>query len=653
MGAIARNHNKFKGELLNNTAVDFYKEERFAIQPEDLINVSDWGEKYVVLQEPSEIKGPLRLKYTPYLVPILNSVLNPATEKVVLCKPTQSAGTTAAVIIIGYFAHQHRCSIMFVLADERTATFINDFYIQPLFENSPVLSELIDYNKFSNNEILLRNKSLINMAWASSVSQLASKPMRIVVLDEIDKPGYSRKSKEASAVFLAEQRTESFYDKLIFLLSTPTMVNGNIWQELINCDVIYDWQVPCPHCGRFQPLRFNREHTRGFEESMYLDNNGEFAKLGQVVWQGGSGASKEQLRQAGYECGTCEQAWSNLQKNNAVSKGVSVARVQGITSPRKVGFHVNRLYSLLGRSGNIGRIAEQFLEAKQSNKPGELQGIVNNAFAEPWADKVIEINSNDLIRKAKTDLPAGVVPDLAVALTLTVDNQKYEKWYVVRAWANDYTSWLIDYGRLVTFEEIETLIYDTTWSKESGGPLKIWRAAIDTGGGSKYEDMSMTEEVYHWLRSLRGRGIKVWPTKGSARPLVSLLKIGKPLDKTPSGKPMPKGFRIMTLDSGKLKDIFVGRLQNAIDDKPMGAFLHKDVDKIYINQITAEEKQMDNKGVVEWVQVRKDNHLLDCEAMQFALVDPEFPGINLPQIGKKVQVVETTAERKPNPYRRR
>jgi phage terminase large subunit GpA-like protein len=60
-------------------------------EPKEELSISAWAEKYVVLSSRSEEKGPFRMRRVPYLAPILNEVLNPHTERIVVCKPAQIA----------------------------------------------------------------------------------------------------------------------------------------------------------------------------------------------------------------------------------------------------------------------------------------------------------------------------------------------------------------------------------------------------------------------------------------------------------------------------------------------------------------------------------------------------------------------------------
>ena len=70
----------------------------------------------------------------------------------------------------------------------------------------------------------------------------------------------------------------------------------------------------------------------------------------------------------------------------------------------------------------------------------------------------------------------------------------------------------------------------------------------------------------------------------------------------------------------------IWRLAQAAEHGVYAAYLHKDTGEDYARQITAEEKRRDKKGNEEWVQIRRDNHLLDCECGAQIVVDPEWPG---------------------------
>ena len=187
---------------------------------------------------------------------------------------------------------------------------------------------------------------------------------------------------------------------------------------------------------------------------------------------------------------------------------------------------------------------------------------------------------------------------------------------------------------MATWDDVGHLLFDTYYPIEDKKySTPIWRAAIDTGGGKVQSDWdpSMTEQAYWWIRKNMGRGCLIWGTKGSARELTGKVSTGKFLDRMPSGKPIEGGLQLVILDTDKLKDQYHYRLQQAIEGEDQAAYLHKDTEETYARHIMAEEKQLDDKGLQTWVQIRPDNHLFDCEVLNMAVSDPEWigGGVNL------------------------
>lgn len=642
---------------------DWTPEELHAIAVRERIAPSEWSEKYRVLGEHSEEKGPMRLRRTPYAAGILDTLTEASVERVVLCKPAQIGGTEIGISVIGYFAHQEPCPVMLILADEDTAKYMARERIQPMFRESSALRSLPDSTLWKVDEMRFLNGSYIAIGWASSVAKLASRPIRIVICDEIDKPGYLLTTKEGSPISLAVQRTETFYNRKILLLSTPTLIDGNIISELMAADEIRDFHVPCPVCGAFQPLRWSIEYAHGFDDGVFRDRDGSIQPIGGVVWEGGRNATEEQISAAAYKCGPCGAKWTTIEKNVAVQSGIWVSRKEPVKRPRSVGFHINRLYSLLGKSGDIPKLVADFLDARAKG-PGEMQTFVNSALAEPWILTIAKTTESAIL-KARANYDQQTVPADVVALTAGIDMQKRGFWFAVRGWTRQYRSYLIHYGWLGSYEELESLLYQTRYPVVAFGDAKplvaeigIWRAGIDSGGG-KLDldiDLTMTEQLYFWIRRNIGRpGPLVWPTKGSSHPMFKIVNVGQPIDKTPSGKPIEGGLSIATIDTGRAKDTFFFRIGQAVageDIQP--AFLHKQTGNDYARQITAEEKRLNEKQVKEWVRIRQDNHLLDAECIALAIAEPEMSkgGINTifqhqaPRPRKPVEPKATEQERR-------
>jgi len=627
--------------------------ELLSLKPRERLSVTEWAERKRVLTN-AAIRGPYQADMVPVLVPVMDAFADPNVETVVLCKPAQIGGTDAVLNVLGYFTDQEPSSIMLVLADEDTAIQeMSRQRVQPMFQESPELQHLPDRELWTKKELGFVNGSRLTFGWASSVARLASRPFRVVVCDEINKSGYELTTSEGDAIGLARERTNTFANRKIGLLSTPTVDTGRITRELETCDAIYDWHVPCPHCGQLQPLRWSAKYASGCVDGHYRAEDGTWHQVGGVHWDGGRQATREQVEAAAYQCGECGCLWSTVEKNQAIEQGRMVPRAEVPGGARKIGFHLNRLYSLFP-GGRLENLVSEWVDAVNSGDLKQVQGFVNNSLAEPWKQVTVEATESAIL-KARVDLPPQTVPNEAVLLTCGIDNQRYGFWFAVRAWAADFTSWLVDYGHLAAWADIEALLFETAYPSHDGSrTLPIWRAGIDTGGGRFGAGMSMTEEVYWWVRQNgTGRGCRVWATKGASTTLVGKLKAGKPLDKTPSGRPIPGGLQIISLDTDKLKDTYHYRLHHASANEgaPQSAYLHAETGEDYARQIRAEEKQLDRRGVESWVQVQDDNHLLDCEVIAHALVDPEWPGGGL-QLYREPSPSAKNRKQKPKPSRR-
>jgi phage terminase large subunit GpA-like protein len=619
------------GEMLEQVNINqdnplFLPIEVIRWKPPARLNISEWTEKKRVLSSDAEEKGPMRLRRTPYLRPIMDAFLDPDVLIVVIGKAAQMGITEGMISVIGYYADQRPGPAMLIMADQDTADYMAEIRLIPMFEQSPNLGHLVANAKIGKSKILLDNGSSVYLGWASSVAKLASRPMQLLIMDEIDKPGYYMTTKEASPISLAIERTKAWYNRKIGLLSTPTIDTGNITIELNSCDVIFDWHVACPFCKTKQPLRFFLKPAAGFPDGVYWDKNGDPHPLGLVVWEGGRHATDEQIAAAGYKCGTCEKIFNTVQKNIAVEKGEMVARKAPDHKPRKVGFHLNRLYSLLGDAGDFAVMVKDWIDCLDD--PKKKQGFYNSTLGQEWQQTITK-STEERILQARVDLDPQTVPAAAVALTAGIDPQKYGFWFTVRAWARNFDSWLIHYGQLTSWDEVENLLFETRYPIDGhdNKVMPIWRACLDTGGGKGEQDFdpTMTEAAYIWLRANAiGRGCHVYGIKGATRPLAGLIHIGKVLDQTPSGKPLADGLRLIHLNTDQLKDQYHFRLKNAIEDNAQGVFLHRETGLDYAKQILAEEKILNEKGLQEWVRMRRDNHYLDCECMTAVAADPQF-----------------------------
>lgn len=601
-----------------------------SLRPPCRMPISDWIEANRILHESYAAEpGPKSISRTPFVRPILEAWQDPWVREIVVCKSAQIGLTDLSIDLVGHTAANDPCPMAVFLADQLTAEKVMSDRIQPMLRSTAAIRSMIDENRITKQEAYLRNGFNLTCSWASSIAQTASRPFKNLILDEINKPGYAAVGSEGSALGRLRQRQETFSDSKLLMMSTPTIDTGAVTAELATCEIVFDWHVPCPHCGSFQPLRFFPEEVAG-------------RKTGMVVWEGGREASREQIENtARYKCADCSELWTTQQKNDAVSHGKAISRGELVSRARKIGFHLNRLISLFP-GGRLDALVLTWIGARQD--ASDMQNFYNSALGEAWVQRVSasQDDATAQVLACRAAIGRGIVPDEAIVIVIGCDVQQSGIWWRARAFSRDMTSWGIDEGIAGTWADLESILFERQWHTADGRLVPVWRIGIDTGGGKEEGALvSRTEETYEFIRRNRGRGAPIFGTKGSSRSMATKINIGKPIERMPSGKPIVGGIQIVQINTDVMKEALWWRIDNTKEAGPGSWYLHEETPEWVARQITAEEKRRDLKGVVVWHPVRRDNHLLDCEAICLALVDPEFWG--------GVRAVRIRGEEKPKP----
>jgi len=586
----------------------FSRPEKKVLRKHKPIKVSSWAEKHRILTM-SVLPGIWHNDVTPYLVGVMDAAALPFVREINICKTPQTGGSEAVHNFVGYCIDRAAGPVLYVYPDEKTAGENSKDRVLPMIQASPRLRSYFTRAEKDKSSFRINlQHMLIYFGWGRSVASIANKPVRYAIADEIDKPGFDPGKKETGVLELIDKRLTTFRKiSKFFKISTPTVESGNIWRELNGADIIFDYHVHCPLCDMRQLMDFKG-----------------------IKWDGGSKADPKDIKNknlAWYECMHCEGRWDEDIRNRAVRHGVWIARGTSLSldtylekfRPAALGFHIP---SWISYFVSFGEIVSAFLLGL--NDPVKLQDFLNSYCALPWKDIVVKKDETGILEH-KTDLPAGVVPADAVALTCGVDVQKYGFWFVVRSWTADLSSHLVQHGYVTTWNDVQTLIFNTRYQvegKDAGSTMGIWRAGIDSGGGKDSDsDWSKTEEVYNWVRS-NGRGV-VFAIKGASKPQVKKV-VPRVIDKMARGNRVIEGGLVLYfLDVNGFKDLYHWRLDRN-SDQSQSISLNADTGMDYAKQVLAERKEKGRDGKTEWVQVRRDNHLLDCENIAAACADPEW-----------------------------
>ena len=195
--------------------------------PPPRLTVSEWAESRRYLSaESSAEPGKWRNDRTPYLVEIMDAVTQPGVHEVCVMCSSQVGKTESESNILGRQIDIDPCPILFLQPTlEMAQTYSKDRFA-PMIRDTPVLREKVAAQKSrdKNNTILHKNfpGGQVTFAGANSPASLASRPVRIVMCDEIDRYPLSAGT-EGDPVNLAKKRTATFWNWLVFLVSTPTI----------------------------------------------------------------------------------------------------------------------------------------------------------------------------------------------------------------------------------------------------------------------------------------------------------------------------------------------------------------------------------------------------------------------------------------------
>ena len=548
------------------------------LRPPEQLTVSEWAEKYRMLDYKSyAMPGPWSNDITPYLTGVMDEFNNYETEKIIFVKPTQIGGTEALQNMIGYIVMQDPSPTMIVYPTDTLAKSVSENRLQPKLKATPEIAK-----KFDENSSLLElqfDSMYISLTGSNSPSGLASKPIRFLMMDEVDKyPGAS--SKEADPIKLATERTKTFHNKKIYITSTPTLKTGHIWKEKEAADIEKHFFVPCPHCGEYIEFKFQNIRFPDDEGMSYADR-AEFAT---------------------YVCQECGCLITDNDKHNMLKLGEWRTVRHNTKYVRNVAFWINTLYSPFVRWSDI---AKEFLVSKDD--PEDLQNFVNSWLAEAWEDTKLK-TSAELVLERQTELPAYVVPQWTKLLTAGVDVQENSLYWSIRAWGEFLTSQNIAHGQSLSFEEIDRIM-NMQYMTEEGDPMVVNLCLIDSG--------DQTDIVYDFCALHSDYAL---PVKGSSHAQLSHYKLSM-VNKTDS---RAYGMQLVLVDGGRYKDMIAGRMQ-----RPNGKgswMVYSGCDMEYATQVTAEHKvNVKTPGGTKQVWQKKsshaDNHYLDAEVYTLAAAD--------------------------------
>ncbi|SFH79202.1 Phage terminase, large subunit GpA [Megasphaera elsdenii] len=608
-----------------------------SLRPLPNLTVSDWADQYRMLSSESSAEpGRWRTDRAPYQRAIMDAFTDLDVRRVVVMSCSQIGKSDIMNNVIGRFAHLAPAPILMIQPTVDMAQDYSKSRIAPMIRDTKVLRDIFQdvKSRESGNTILskLFPGGRLIMGGANSPAGLASRPIKILLADEVDRFPDSAGT-EGDPVDLAAKRMTTFWDRTMGLFSTPTNAGESRIEVEYTEGTQEEWQHQCPNCGEYHLLT---------HRSMVMDT--ETVK---------DGRKKEHIhvKSVSWRCPDCGFTFSENEMRRQPQKYVA-------KNPTAIKNHVRSFFVNCWASPWISwaDVMQEWVDAK--GDPEREKVVVNTRFGEPYERARSYDNVDKLL--ARREPYNAELPDGVLILTAAVDVQDNRLEYEIVGWGEDEECWGIKKGIILgapdtaaVWRQLDEQL-DREYHFADGTGLLVARTFIDSGG-------HYTSEVYNY--SLMHLARQRFAVRGSSTMGVPIIhKYSKA--QAYHGRTIP--LVLIGTDSGK--QYIMDRL--AIDvpgpryfhfplDKPEQdavneVLWNRGYDEIYFQGLTAEEKQPQKKNgriVYRWVNIAKDhrNEPLDLRVYNLAClasISPDFSKLKALMTGTPTEEKRPTGPRK-------
>lgn len=460
------------------------------LKPLPKTSVSNWADNHRMLSSGiSAEPGKWKTSRAPYQKDIMNAFTEPGIHRVVVKSSPQIGKSDMMNNVIGRFAHLDPCAIMMIQPTIDMAQDYSKTRIAPMIRDTKVLNNLFYdvKSRDANNTILSKvfPGGRLIMCGANSPAGLASRPIRILLADEVDRFPDSAGT-EGDPVDLAAKRMTTFWNSCMGLFSTPTNEGSSRIDEEYLAGTQEEWQHKCPNCGEYHLLR-HIDMTVDYKE-IKTPSGKKTVIVNDVKWRCphcGFSFSEKEMKQTPQKY---------ISRNaDALKNGIRSFFVNGFTSPWMT----------------WTRIMREWLEAK--GDPEREKVIMNTVFGESYKQKGAFEDEQIFLRRRESyraELPNGVL-----LLTAAIDTQDNRLEYEVVGWGKEEECWGIRKGIVLgapnqdrTWKEIDNIL-DKTYHFADGKGLKVVRTFIDSGGHYTSDVYNYCQKNFHKQRfAIKGRG---------------------------------------------------------------------------------------------------------------------------------------------------
>lgn len=590
-----------------------------ALVPQRRMSISELAEarRVIAPESGSRYPGDWKNDRVPHMVEVMDALgSNDPCEDVVVMSSAQVAKTETAINLFMHIVEQDPGPTIIVLPSHEEALKFVNTKLQPAIDATPslrrrVLETVGRAERGSTASFKRFRGGFAQITYAGSSKGLQMLSARYTIGDEVSEWPEEAGSR-GDPVGQLEARTLTFErDRKRLWTSTPGVLGQCRITRMYEASDRRRRYVPCPHCGAYQVLTFDRLRW----DSDQWPHHGWFECLahGCAIEH----VDKPAMMQAG--------AWIPTAGDDAPPQWFEAAeleRWQERAVPSRVkGFHIWQAYSLFV---TWNAIVAKYLASKDS--PQDFKAFTQQYLGEAWEEKGDAPDAEKLHLRRVAELDRAAPPHAGpVVFTGATDVQGNRLEWAVWGWSEGMTRWLVDWGVIEGDPaDAETwAAHDEVIARRYGPqgampvPVDLW--GVDSG--------YLSQVVYHYSRgrpnvmALDGRDGRTEPFLGTP----------KKVDIKFSGQRVKGGAVLWPVGTYPLKSDLYAAIRRTISGpdedgtwRPGSMILPGDVPLGYCEQLTAEylDTVEQRSGVVksQWKKLRgRANEALDIAVYARAL----------------------------------
>lgn len=538
-----------------------------------------------------------QLSRTPWWKQPLDDFRDDNVREIVIMAGSQCSKTAGMLMALAWSVKNNPAPILWITGNDDLAKDASQERVAPTLERCPDAAPLLLNNRLDKTTWKIRLKTCtVDIAGAQSSTALEQNPYRFVFGDEV-------RQWPTGSLQKVEKRQRSFGDAKRCFFSTP-MIKGDEFHQRYLAGTKCEWVWPCMKCGAENKLEWKAvKYGSDIREENSIAGGGH---------AGGDGARNDVARDKTSPHIICEKCCEHHYDQPAVRRHICEAgrwqRANEHPQAGVVSYHWNALLPPWVRWADLVAEWKQANDHLKRGNPEPIKVFVCESLGEPWEEREVEADVAQL-QDRRGDYAGADAWDAELvrgdgtrARVIGADVQQDVIYWRCRMFGGDGASRGHGWGRVFTFAELDEVakrlgVNPKYIGVDSGyRTQEVYRACMQYGWkATKGED----REQFIVDVPGEGRVRQAW-TRSQADPHSGTGQAGRAT------------VPLYLFSYPSMQDMLAlhlsGRAGNWTYETDAG---HE-----YIAQVCSEEKRADPKtGKVEWVRVRRANHLRDTEVI--------------------------------------